>query len=181
MSDYRRWRVAGGTYFFTLVTHERRPFLTTRVARRALWRAFRSVRRKRPFELIAVVLLPDHLHVVCAMPSGDADYSTRLKQIKETFTRNYLQAGGVEGTRNQSRIDQGERAVWQRRFWEHTIESEEELDQCVDYTHYNPAKHGYVTRVCEWKWPSFHRFVAVGHYDRHWGASDPTPGLDMGE
>jgi putative transposase len=181
MSEYRRWRVEGGTYFFTLTTHNRVPFLTTKLARRCLHRAFHIVRHKWPFRVIAVVLLPDHLHAVWELPRGDADYSLRWKRLKEEFTRRYLALGGKEPDRNLSRIMQGERAIWQRRFWEHVVDDEEALDRCVNYVHFNPVKHGLVTEVRDWKWSSFHRFVAVGHYDRGWGRNDPCLAWECGE
>ena len=99
MSRYRRNYVPGGTYFFTLVTQDRQPILTDATARRALRKAFRNVRRKRPFGLVAIAVLPDHLHAVLTLPSGDSDYSLRWAQIKEGFTREYLTAGGIEATR----------------------------------------------------------------------------------
>ena len=101
--------------------------------------------------------------------------------MKEEFTRRYLALGGQEENRNLSRILQGERAIWQRRFWEHTVEDEDDLDCCVNYVHYNPVKHGLVSDVRDWRWSSFHRLVAIGHYDNRWGRVDPCPGLDLGE
>jgi putative transposase len=73
MSEYRRYFIPGGTYFFTVVTYERRPILTNSIARPCLSQAIRAVKSKRPFESIAFVLLPDHLHAVWALPRGDSD------------------------------------------------------------------------------------------------------------
>ncbi len=67
----------------------------------------------------------------------------------------------------------GERGIWQPRFWEHTIEDETDLEGCSDYIHWNPRKHGLVSRVCDWPWSSFHRFVTAGTYDRDWGGEEP--------
>jgi putative transposase len=96
MPEYRRWYVSGGTFFFTLVTECRRPILATDVARRCLHEAIDKVQTERPFELVAVVLLPDHLPAVWTLPPGDGGYPIRWKQIKEQFTRRYLGARGVE-------------------------------------------------------------------------------------
>jgi putative transposase len=79
MSDFRRWFVSGGTYFFTVVTYGRRPILTTDAGRRCLREAIHEIRGTRPFTLVATVLLPDHWHLVMSLPRGDADYSTRMK------------------------------------------------------------------------------------------------------
>jgi putative transposase len=115
MTDYRRWRVAGGTYFFTVVAHERRPFLTDELARRSLRDAFRIIRLRRPFRVDAIVLLPDHLHAIWTLPPGDHNYATRWQLIKRRFTKTYLALGGTEGCRSASRISKGERSLWQRR------------------------------------------------------------------
>jgi putative transposase len=178
MPEYRRWYVPGGAFFFTLVTQSRRPILNTDLARRCLRQAIDDVRTKWPFELVAIVLLPDHLHSIWTLPTGDTRYPTRWKRIKEEFTRRYLGAGGKEIPPSISRLRHGERGIWQRRYWEHTVRDEEDLKRCVDYVHWNPKKHGYVANVCDWRWSSFHRFVAMGEYGLDWGAEDPTPGYD---
>lgn len=176
MPNYRRNYVPGGTYFFTLVMHERRPILTTDLGRRSLRQALEKVREKRPFEIVAMVLLPDHLHTIWTLPPGDDKYSIRWARIKEEFTRVYLQGGGAEGTLSQSRLRHRERAVWQRRFWEHTCRDEDDLKRFFDYLHWNPVKHGLVARVRDYPWSSFHRWVKLGEYSEHWGEVDPCPG-----
>ena len=177
MPNYRRNYVPGGTYFFTVVTHERRPILTTDLGRRCLRRAITTAQRRRPFELVAVVLLPDHFHAIWALPPGDSKYPHRWKRIKEAFTTAFLAGGGVEGTRSDSRTKQGERGVWQRRFWEHTVRDEDDLKRCVDYVHWNPVKHGLVSAVKDYRWSSFARFVRAGEYPEDWGMAESPPDL----
>jgi putative transposase len=172
MADYRRWHVPGGTYFFTVVTFGRRRWLVQDTWRELLREAIEKERRKRPFRVVAWVLLPDHMHAVWTLPPGDQRYSLRWQKIKEEFTKSFLQQGGGEGVRNRSRRQRRERSVWQRRFWEHTIRDESDLERCVDYAHWNPVKHGLVRQVCDWKWSTFHRFVQVGHYGADWGRAD---------
>ena len=181
MSNYRRNYVPGGTCFFTLVTQDRQPILTSEIARRCLRCAIRATRRKRPFTFFAIVVLPDHLHAVWTLPRGDSDYSLRWAQIKEDFTRRYLKSGGTEATRTSSRAKHRERGVWQSRFWEHTCEDESDLKSCVDYMHWNPVKHKLVSRVRDYPWSSFRRFVRLGEYDPEWGRVDPCPGFDTPE
>ena len=139
MSDYRRYYVPGATYFFTVVTYQRRRFLTTDLARKCLREAIAAEQRKRPFTQVAIVLLPDHWHAIWALPSGDAKYSTRISSIKQEFTRTYLAAGGAEGVVTNSRRKKRERAIWQRRFWEHTCRDEDEIKRLADYIHWNPC------------------------------------------
>lgn len=181
MSDYRRWRVRGGTYFFTVVTYRRRHFLTNDDSRSVLRKAIQEVQTKWPFRSIAMVLLPDHLHAIWELPRGDDDYSKRWQKIKEKFTRNLLKLGVAECSGTDSRRRQQERNYWQRRFWEHTVRDETDLKNAVDYVHFNPKKHGYVSRVADYPWSTFHRFVQLGDYDEKWGGDDPCPNFDMPE
>src|SRR4051812_29629758 len=109
MANYRRWRISGGTYFFTVVTFGRRPILTDEAARRSLRNAFRIVRSRRPFRVDAIVLLPDHLHTIWSLPPGDHDYSTRWQLLKRRFTKSYLAAGGIESACSPSRAAKAER------------------------------------------------------------------------
>ena len=169
MTDYRRWRVSGGTYFFTVVTLGRRPILTDEMARRSLREAFRIVRTRRPFRVDAIVLLPDHLHAIWTLPPGDCDYATRWQLIKRRFTKTYLAAGGTEASRSASRASKSERSLWQRRYFEHTCRDNADLKRCADYLHVNPLKHGLVSRVIDWPWSSFHRYVRLSEYGPNWG------------
>ena len=134
-----------------------------------LRRAILAEQEIRGFAIVALALLPDHLHVVWNLPANDANYSTRLRRIKERFSRSYLAQGGEESERSLSRQIRGERGVWQRRFWEHTIRDEIDLERCVEYIHWNPVKHGYVSRPMDYQWSTFHQFVARGEYDVLWG------------
>jgi putative transposase len=168
--------VPGGTFFFTAVTLGRRPILCEPVARRCLHEAIQSVRTRRPIDVVAIVLLPDHIHTVWTLPQGDTGYPVRWKRIKEEFTVAYLARGGREVVPSPSRQRQGERGIWQRRYWEHTVRDEEDLQRCVDYVHWNPKKHGQVANVRDWPWSSFRRFVESGEYSPDWGADDPAPG-----
>ena len=142
MSNYRRNYVAGGTYFFTVVTLWRRPILVDDLARACLRNAIEKIRGKRHFE---------------------------------------IGAKGKEPPRTKSRSHRGERAIWQRRFWEHTIDDEDDLKRCVDYVHWNPKKHGLVASDRDWRWSTFQRFVELGEYTSDWGREDPTPGFDTPE
>ncbi len=172
MTNYRRNYVKGGTYFFTVVTHQRRPLLTTPLGRTALREAIVSVRHRRPFTLDAIVLLPDHLHAVWTLPPDDTDFSTRWRQIKTLFTRRWLNEGGSETSQSLSRKIKGEHVIWQRRFFEHTCVDENDMKRCFDYLHVNPLKHKLVERVVDWPWSSFHRYVRLGEYSPDWGSAD---------
>ena len=178
MSDYHRNYVPGGTYFFTCVTYRRARILTTELGRHCLRIAIEKVRSDHPFDVVAIVLLPDHWHAVWTLPRGDDRYSLRWMRIKEEFTEAWLKGGGDELVQSWSRKRHRQRGVWHKRYWEHTIDDEDDLKRCVDYIHWNPRKHGLVRRVCDWQWSSFRRFVELGEYGLHWGGVDPTPGWD---
>lgn len=133
MPAYRRNYLAGGTYFFTVVANNRRPILTTPLGRKCLRCAMKETQSARPFRVFANALLPDHLHTIWALPPDDHDYSTRWGQIKESFTRLFIAGGGAEGSVSASRLRHRERAIWQRRFWEHTCRDEDDLKRFTDY------------------------------------------------
>jgi len=175
MPEYRRAFEPGGTFFFTLVTEGRRPFLTTSAARRLLRTAFASTRERFPFTVDAIVLLTDHLHTIWTLPPGDADFSTRWSFLKRQFTKAWLAAGGREQPATESRRRNRRRGVWQRRFWEHVIRVEEDLVRHCDYIHYNPVKHGLVACPHAWPHSSFHRFVDERVYERDWACSCARP------
>ncbi|MGE0749182.1 MAG: transposase [Variibacter sp.] len=163
MVRYRRNRLAGGTYFFTVTLADRRSSLLT--AHIDLLRsAVRAIRKTRPFVIDAIVVLPDHLHIMMTLPDGDPDFSARWSLIKRRFTDG-LASSAVPVTR----LANGERVLWQRRFWEHTIRDEQDFAGHVDYIHFNPVKHGLVTRVRDWPHSSFHRYVHLGLLPDDWG------------
>lgn len=183
MPDYRRSWVAGGTYFFTVVTYHRQPILTSDNSRKLLRRAWLDVKHRFPFTIDAVCLLPDHIHCIWILPEDDANYSMRWKEIKRLFTKGYLEQIGPGGDRNPSRLSRGEAAIWQRRFWEHTIRDEEDLNRHRDYIHYNPVKHRLTPSVSSWTWSSFHRYVKMGYYPSGWGeeVGEDVSGMECGE
>ncbi len=164
MPDYRRFRVPGGTYFFTINLLERRSDLLVRHID-ALREAVRRTRRERPFVIDAWVVLPEHMHCIITLPEGDDDFSNRIKAIKIRFVR----AIPTTERRSRTRVARGERAIWQRRFWEHAIRSDTDYARHMDYVHFNPVKHGYVTFARDWPYSTFHRLVRAGLYPADWG------------
>jgi putative transposase len=164
MPRYRRAHVPGGLFFFTVVLADRSSDLLVRHVDR-LRRIYGSVRERHPFETVAVCILPDHLHALWSLPQGDTDFSLRWSLIKSGFSR------GLPGytPRNSSKIIRRERRIWQRRYWEHAIRDDADLERHVDYVHFNPVKHGHVSQVCDWPYSSFHRYVAHGMLPPDWG------------
>jgi putative transposase len=172
MSDYRRFYVPGGQFFFTIVTARRRPILANPQAQAALRQAIETCRESKPFQIPALVLLPDHLHMIWTMPPYDHNFSTRIGRIKADFSRLWLASGGHETSVREYDRKNGRRGVWQRRFWEHLIRDPTDFENHYHYIHFNPVKHGYVQCVRDWPWSSFHQAVAKGYYPPDWGCTN---------
>ena len=157
--DYRRvWR-SGGSYFFTVVTYQRQALLTQKEYIQYLREAFQHIRKKRPFTIDAIVILPDHLHCIWTLPVNDADYATRWRLIKHFVTCKI----------NKNHVNSNKVKIWQKRYWEHCLRDEDDWQKHMDYIHYNPVKHGYVLSPIEWPYSSFSRAVENGMYSKDWG------------
>jgi putative transposase len=176
MPEYRRARIEGGCYFFTVVLADRSSDLLVREIDR-LREAYRVTSLRRPFETVAICILPDHLHAIWRLPENDFDFSSRWGSIKTSFSRGL----SAQHQRSHSQITKREKGIWQRRFWEHMIRDEQDLVRHVDYIHFNPMKHGLVSRVCDWPHSSFHRYVADGSLPKDWGGDIRTADGAFGE
>ncbi len=175
MVRYRRNFVPGGTYFFTATLADRTSSALVKHVD-ALRAAFRIARQERPFAIDAIVILPDHLHTIWTLPVDDSDFPGRWRRIKAHFTHRLVGAGvSVERRRNS------EYALWQSRFWEHTIRDETDFERHVDYIHFNPVKHGLVSRVCDWPHSSFHVYVRRDALPVDWAGDVAESTMDFGE
>ena len=164
--EYRRLFQPGGTYFFTVVTYQRRPIFSSPQAVKLLRDAFRYTLERLPFIIVASVILPDHMHFIWTLPVECSDFSTRWKMIKSYFTKNWRSKGVV--SKSISRRRKGEADVWQRRFWEHLIRDERDFANHIEYIHNNPVKHGLAKSPAEWQYSSFMKYVRDGMYDVNW-------------
>jgi putative transposase len=163
---YRRNRVSGGTYFFTVTLADRGS--TTLIDHiDELRHAVRATAEERPFRIDAMVILPEHLHALWTLPEADADYSGRWRRLKGLFTR-----AVVPRLKGRVQNPNGEWNLWQQRFWEHTIRDDLDFRRHADYIHFNPVKHHLVRRVRDWPHSTFHRFVANGIYAEDWGGGE---------
>ena len=145
--DYRRVWQAGGCYFFTVVTYQRKPLLTQKVILAYLRQAIHHIRQKRPFTIDAMVVLPDHLHCIWQLPENDSDYATRWRLIKHYVSRKVSINNIIS------------KPVWQKRYWEHYLRDEQDWRNHMDYIHYNPVKHGYVKRLEDWPFSSYQYYL----------------------
>lgn len=162
---YRRQRVPGGTYFFTLTLADRSSRLLVEHID-SLRGAYASVCKRHPFRTDAIVILPDHLHCLWTLPEADVDYSMRWRLIKTRFTAALLNEGVAPARRRRD-----ERVLWQPRFWEHLIRDEEDLRHHIDYIHVNPIKHELVAHIADWAHSSFHGYRKRGMLPKDWAGS----------
>lgn len=170
MPNYRRMRLPGATYFFTIALADRSSsLLIDRIG--DLRAAYSATLRKAPVRCDAMVVLPDHLHAVWTLPPGDSGYSERWRKIKHRFSRMVGRTAHPTVV-STSRRAKRETGIWQRRFWEHTIRDEADYRAHIAYCWGNPVKHGLVTRAADWPFSSIHRDIRLGRVDPEWAASD---------
>ncbi|HUP92741.1 MAG TPA: transposase [Solimonas sp.] len=172
MSNYIRAFVPGGTFFFTVCLADRSQVLLVEQAD-LLRRCFERERLAHPFLTDAAVVLPDHRHCIWTLPPNDGDFSNRWRRIKAAFSA----ALPESEHRSRSRLQRGERGIWQRRFWEHSIRDERDLAAHIDYIHFNPVKHGYADCAADWPLSSFNRYVEQSRLPADWGG-DFEPAVD---
>lgn len=179
MPDYRRAFLKGGTFFFTVVTYNRRPIFTEESSVRLLMWCLDTTMDTHPFRIDAMVILPDHMHTIWTLPDGEADFSTRWKLVKGTFSRHY--SGFKINDISESMLRKNEKGIWQRRFWEHSIRNEDDFNRHCDYIHYNPVKHGLVNSPVEWEHSSLRNFIERGIYPLDWGLNmdKESAGIDF--
>ena len=154
MVAYRRYYIKGGTWFFTVNLKDRNSRLLTENIE-LLRYSVSVIKQRRPFLINAWVVLPEHLHCIWTLPNNEYDFSSRWRDIKGCFTHTLKQ-----------------NHIWQPRFWEHAIRGEEDYRRHVDYIHINPLKHGWVTKVIDWPYSTFHRDVQHGLYPLDWAGDN---------
>ena len=169
--QYRRANTPGACYFFTVNLAERnKTLLTDHVDE--LRAVFAIIKQSHPFTINAIVILPDHLHTLWQLPENDADFPTRWRLIKSTFSRALQQTEHI----STSRRKKGERGVWQRRYWEHLIRDDQDFEKHVDYIQYNPVKHGYVQSPVDWPYSNIHHHIRKGIIQTNWTVNDDIKG-----
>ena len=161
---YRRARVKGGIYFFTVVTHDRLPLFDNPANVILFEEALHHVKSRHPIQQHAYVILPDHIHCIWQLPEDCDDFSLRWRLVKHYVSRH---------TPKQP--------FWQKRFWEHLIRDESDYRQHLDYIHYNPAKHGLAKHPREWPHSSYHRYFEKQWYTADWGENVPKIEGEFGE
>ncbi|MFQ1941712.1 REP-associated tyrosine transposase [Aeromonas veronii] len=166
---YRRATTSGACWFFTVNLADRKQDLLVRHID-LLREVIRNVKQQHPFEIIAMVVMPDHLHAIWQLPPDDSDYPMRWSLIKAGFSRNLAKTERIR----ESRVRKRERGIWQRRYWEHLIRDDKDLQAHVDYIHFNPVKHGYCAKPVDWSYSSIHRHIAAGGIGPDWAINSDS-------
>ena len=164
MANYRRDKTPGGWYFLTLVTYQRKPIFADSNSVLLFKKVLMQIKENDPFNIIAIVILPEHIHMIIQLPDEDSHYSRKIAKIKREFGKEFLEINPHEVHLTESNLNRKERGIWQRRFWEHKIRNQDDLKKHIDYIHINPVKHGDVQKIADWKWSSFLKFVRNGYY-----------------
>ena len=151
---YRRIYLEVHSYFITIVTHNREPLLIEHIA--LLRDSFRRSKQKHEYVIEAIVVLPDHLHMIIR-PKIATEYSQIISHIKRSFIYGLpdtvkeklkMKLGNAKYKRKHA-------GIWQERFYEHTIRNEKDLLEKMMYMQNNPVKHGLVNGIGDWKYSSF--------------------------
>ena len=139
MANYKRLFVAGYSYYFTIVTHLRKPILIENIE--LLRENFRESKSYFTYQINAIVILPDHIHMIIT-PKNVNDYPKIIQSIKYNFSKRYNIDEHIE--QSQSRYRRKMKPIWQKRYYEHTIRDEKDYFRCLEYIRLNPVKHEYV-------------------------------------
>ncbi len=168
MPNYRRVFEDGYSYFITVTTYNRKPILIQNI--NILRESFYLSKQKYDYKIEAIVILPDHFHTIIT-PAYAKEYPKIISHIKRSFLF-LLDPKQKEIAKNALPLSKQKRkqsGIWQNRYYEHTIRDEKDFKIRFDYIHFNPVKHGLVSRVKDWQFSSFFKYVKKGWYHMDWG------------
>jgi len=154
----RRWYVPNAVYFIVGVTQNRKPIFANGRNIQLLRETMHKAKVYHPFNMRAYAFMPDHFHLLLYIPET-TNISALLHSIQRNFTVNYKKAHDITAPTH----------LWQRGFWDHVIRNDADYANHLNYIHYNPVKHGYVTRPLDYPHTSFHKYVKMGWYEPDWG------------
>ncbi len=152
--DIRRFYYPGQIVFITQIVKDRKRIFNNLEMVDLLRVTLKNVKKLHPFDLLAFVFLPDHFHILIR-PTGESNFSQIMHSVKNNYTRVYKQRINHIGTLH----------FWQKRFWDHVIRDESDLEHHIHYIHYNPIKHGYACDLRSYKNSSYLAWQERGLYD----------------
>ncbi len=159
MANYKRIFEDGYSYYLTIVTHQRNPILIENIT--LLRESFRVSKMQYNYRINDIVVLPDHLHIIIT-PDNACDYPHIVRTIKQYFSKHCDTKYYAHLAQSKSRDKEGYRPIWQKKYYEHTIRDEKDLQEKVTYMYNNPVKHGYVEKEEDWEYSSFKRMHEGG-------------------
>ena len=161
MSNYKRLFISGYKYvFITVVTYNRQNILIDNIE--LLRNSFKYAKSKINFCIYACIILDNHFHCILNI-ENEKEYPEIIRLIKYYFSTHI----NLKFQLTASKIKKGEKGVWQRRYWEHIIRNEKDLNMHLDYIHFNSYKH-YNIAPKDWVYSSFRKFVKLDYYDINW-------------
>ena len=144
----------GRTWFFTLNMAEKSSTLLTKHVN-LLAESSRDVEGLYPFDAIAAVMLPNHMHLIWTLPEDDLDYARRISYLQSGFTRRVLEGQHIPAKKRDA-------ALWQNRYWDYQIRDVVDLERHIGYIHGNPVKHDLVSHPDKWRYSTWHRYREDG-------------------
>ncbi len=165
--NYRRVFIQNSFVHLILTSYERRPIFIKNID--ILRTAFKNTLKNYDFEIVSICVLPEHIHMIIN-PKNINEYPKIVSSIKHYFSRNVGQVCPTDILKT-GYTNKREKGIFQRRYFEHTIVNEDDLNNQINYIHYNPVKHGYVKSVKDWEHSTFHKFVKQNLYNENWGNS----------
>ena len=156
MTNIRRYDPTGRPVFITAVCYRRKRYLETDWQKELLLSVMREVKSSSDFAMHAYVILVDHFHWI--ITPRKQNFSTIMQSVKLRFVHRFKKAIGQKNNA----------ILWQRRFWDHVIRNAEDLHRHMDYIHFNPVKHEYVSKPLDYKWSSLNTHVKMGNYSANW-------------
>jgi len=141
MSVWKRFHAHGLPSFITTNLEKRRPLLSAERPAQMLLDVVKEVRRETEFKLLAFVIMPDHMHLVLALPP-DLRLGRVMQLIKGRFSNRYNELVGGGGR------------LWQERYHERALRTEAELVAAIEYVHRNPVAAGLVSEAEDFSWSS---------------------------
>jgi len=158
----KRIYVPDAIYFVTAVTKNRQPLFKTEQNIQLLRQTLHQVKELYPFDMRGYGFLPDHFHLLFHA-TGETAVTQILHSTKRNFTINYKKVHQISEPIS----------LWQRRFWDHVIRDEQDYLNHLHYIHYNPIKHGLVTKPEDYPHSSYNEYLKRGWYDIGWGHDEP--------
>jgi putative transposase len=159
MTELNRYRIHGKTYFFTLALPEwDAGAVMQRI--RALCLELVKIKRKYPFNLDALVILPRYVQGILTLPGDTQETILLWHQVNSEFARLADLAEGLQGDEESD--------YERKRCFGYVLHDEQDFARHLNFLHYNPVNQGLVQGVADWPYSTFFQYVQQGIYPLSW-------------